>query len=312
MKIADDAAAVFAPLRSDLVGLAYRMTGSRATAEDIAQESFLRWAAADRADIAHPRAWLLKVAARLALDHLKSARVQREIYVGPWLPEPVLEDEAAPQEAARMRGESLSFAFLLTLQRLSPIERAIFILHDLFDTPFDEIAALLQKSEAACRQTAVRARAHLAAGRTRAAVPEAERQRITAAFLAASQNGDEARLRDLLAADVVLHADGGGIRPASRNLIHGAANAARMFARLAAKKRAPPPLLYQGPINGLPGFVTLEPDGLPQATVLEIAADGIAAVYIIRNPDKLRAVAASLGLAARPAPAVSETASGPD
>ncbi|GAB0118908.1 sigma-70 family RNA polymerase sigma factor [Acidisoma sp. 7E03] len=292
----DDAAARFAPLRPDLVGLAYRMTGSRATAEDIAQESFLRWSAAARDEIANPRAWLLKVTARLALDHLKSARVQREVYVGPWLPEPVLDSEEAPQEAARMRAESLSFAFLLTLQRLSPAERAIFILHDLFDTPFDEIAALLQKSEAACRQTAVRARTHLAAGRARSEVPEAERQRITAAFLAASQNGDEARLRDLLAADVVLHADGGGIRPASRNLIHGAAKAARMFARLAAKKGMPQPVLYQGLINGLPGFVTLEPDEIPQVTVLDIATDGIAAIYIIRNPDKLGAIAAQLHL----------------
>jgi len=297
MKASEEAAAVFAPLRPDLIGLAYRMTGSRATAEDIAQDAFLRWAAAERAAIDSPRAWLLKVTARLALDHLKSARTQREIYVGPWLPEPLLDSAEAPQEATRLREESLSFAFLLTLQRLSPAERAIFILHDLFDTPFAELAGLLGRTEAACRQMAVRARARLAKDRPRATVPEAERQRITRAFLAASQTGDEAALRRLLAEDVVLHADGGGIRPASRNLIHGAAKAARMFARLAVKKGAVPPLLYQGPVNGLPGFVTMEPDGLPQATALDIADGRITAIYISRNPEKLGAIAASLGIA---------------
>lgn len=293
----ETAAAAFSPLRPDLIGLAYRMTGSRAAAEDIAQEAFLRWMAADRGEIASPRAWLLKATARLALDHLKSAASRRELYVGPWLPEPVLESADAPQETARMRAESLSFAVLLTLQRLTPAERAIFILHDLFDTPFGEIASLLGRSEAACRQMAVRARAHLTEDRPRAAVPEDERERITRAFVAASQNGDEAALRNMLAADVVLHADGGGLRPASRNLIHGARNAARMFARLAAKKGAPLPLLYQGPINGLPGFVTLEPDGLPQATAIEIAGGEITAIYIIRNPEKLGAIASRLGLA---------------
>jgi RNA polymerase sigma-70 factor (ECF subfamily) len=290
-------AAVFAPLRADLIGLAYRMTGSRATAEDIAQEAFLRWAAADRAAIESPRAWLLKVTARLALDHLKSARNRREIYVGPWLPEPLLESTEAPQEADHARAETLSFAFLLTLQRLTPSERAIFILHDLFDTPFAEIAVLLQRSEAACRQLAVRARAHLAEDRPRAAVSEADGARITRAFLAASQGGDETALRAMLAADVVLHTDGGGIRPAARNLIRGAARAARMFAGLARKRLGDPaPLLHVGRINGLPGYVTLEPDGLPQATALEIAEGRITAVYIIRNPEKLGAITAALGL----------------
>ncbi|HTI02422.1 MAG TPA: sigma-70 family RNA polymerase sigma factor [Acidisoma sp.] len=297
MRIDEGAAAIFAPLRADLIGLAYRMTGSRATAEDITQDAFLRWAATDRATIDSPRAWLLKVTARLALDHLKSARSRREIYVGPWLPEPVLESEEAPQEAEHARAETLSFAFLLTLQRLSPAERAIFILHDLFDTPFAEIAALLQRSEAACRQLAVRARAHLAEDRPRSPVPEEERARMTRAFLAASQGGDEAALRAMLAADVVLHTDGGGVRPAARNLIRGAARAARMFAGLARKRMGDPaPLLHFGRINGLPGYVTLEPDGLPQATALEIAEGRITAIYIIRNPEKLGTIAATLGL----------------
>jgi RNA polymerase sigma-70 factor (ECF subfamily) len=291
-----DAAASFLPHRAALVGLAYRMTGSHATAEDIAQEVFLRWEGAVRAEISLPRAWLMKAAARLALDHLKSARARREAYVGPWLPEPVLEDQAAPQEEAWARAESVSLAFLLTLERLSPPERAIFILHDLFDMGFNEIAPLLHKSEAACRQVAVRARQRLGESKPRHEVSEADGTRLARAFLTATQTGDEVALRDLLAEDVVLHTDGGGIRPAALNLIHGAEKTARMLARLALKKVGAPVSLYCGLINGMPGFVTKEPDGLPQVTVLDMEDQRIAAVYIIRNPEKLAAIAAVLGL----------------
>ncbi|MDE2240594.1 MAG: sigma-70 family RNA polymerase sigma factor [Rhodospirillales bacterium] len=289
-----DAAASFLPYRAALVGLAYRMTGSRATAEDIAQEVFLRWEGAERAEISLPRAWLMKAAARLALDHLKSAQVRREAYVGPWLPEPVLEEQVAPQEEAWARAESVSFAFLLTLERLSPPERAIFILHDLFDMPFNELASLLQKSEAACRQLAVRARQRLGESKPRQEVSEADGARLAKAFLAATQTGDEVALRDLLAEDVVLHTDGGGIRPAALNLIYGAEKTARMLARLAVKKVSTSISLYCGLINGMPGFVTKEPDGLPQVTILEVAGAGIVAVYIIRNPEKLGAIAVAL------------------
>jgi RNA polymerase sigma-70 factor, ECF subfamily len=291
-----DAAESFVPHRAALVGLAYRMTGSHATAEDIAQEVYLRWEGTERDAVSLPRAWLMKAAARLALDHLKSARVRREAYVGPWLPEPTLESEEAPQEAEWARAENVSLAFLLALERLSPAERAIFILHDLFETKFGEIASLLHISEATCRQMAVRARAHLGEARPRHDVPEAERTRLADAFLAASRNGDEAGLRALLAGDVVVHTDGGGIRPAAFNLIHGAEKAARMFASLARKKPVVPEVLYRGRINGAPGFVTREPDGLPQATVLEMAEGRIVAVYIIRNPEKLRTIATALGL----------------
>jgi RNA polymerase sigma-70 factor (ECF subfamily) len=291
-----DAAESFVPHRAALVGLAYRMTGSRATAEDIAQEVYLRWKGAAREEVALPCAWLMKAAARLALDHLKSAQIRREQYVGPWLPEPALESEEAPQEAEWARAENVSLAFLLALERLSPAERAIFILHDLFETKFAEIAALLHVSEASCRQMAVRARAHLGEARPRHAVREEERTRLADAFLAASQTGDEAGLRALLASDVVVHTDGGGIRPAALNLIHGAEKAARMLARLARKKPAEPAVLYRGLINGAPGFVTREADGLPQATVLQVAEGRITAVYIIRNPEKLGAIAAALGL----------------
>ena len=291
-----DAAASFLPHRAALVGLAYRMTGSHATAEDIAQEVFLRWEGAARAEVSLPRAWLMKAAARLALDHLKSAQVRRETYVGPWLPEPMLEDRDAPQEEAWARAESVSLAFLLTLERLSPSERAIFILHDLFGMPFNELASLLHKSEAACRQLAVRARQRLSDAQPRHKVSEEDSMRLAGAFLAATQTGDEVALRGLLAEDVVLHTDGGGVRPAALNLIHGVRKTARMLARLTLKKPAAPAVLYYGPINGMPGFVTKEPDGLPQVTVLEVEAERVVAIYIIRNPEKLGAITAALGL----------------
>lgn len=283
-----DPAAQYLPLRGELVGLAYRMTGSLATAEDIAQEVFLRWHGADRASVAVPRAWLLKAAARLCLDHLKSARVRREAYVGEWLPEPVLDSEEAPQQAAHARAQDLSVAFLLALQRLGPAERAVFILHDLFDTPFAEIAGLLGRSEEACRKLATRARARLGEATPREAVPDAEARRIARAFLAASRRGEEAALRDLLARDVVLRSDGGGRRQAALNPILGAEKVVRLFLRLAAKRPpGPAPLLHLGRINGLPGYVTLEPDGIPQSTALEIVAGRVAAIYVMRNPEKL-------------------------
>ncbi|MBP0496209.1 sigma-70 family RNA polymerase sigma factor [Roseomonas indoligenes] len=289
-----DAAEHFAPLRRELIGLAYRMTGSLATAEDIAQEAFLRWNAADRARIELPRAWLLKATARLSLDHLKSARHRRESYVGPWLPEPLLVTEEAPQQSAHERAQDISVAFLLTLQRLSPAERAVFILHDLFETPFAEIAALLQRSEAACRQLASRARTHLGEPEPRQSVTDEEARRIARAFMDAARDGQEDALRTLLAKDVVLHTDGGGIRPAARNLIFGADKVGRFFAGLSRKVPPPSALLHLGRLNGLPGFVTLEADGLPQATTLEIVEGRIVAVYVMRNPEKLGTLRACL------------------
>ncbi|WP_426956393.1 sigma-70 family RNA polymerase sigma factor [Muricoccus radiodurans] len=289
-----DPAEHFAPLRAELIGLAYRMTGSLAEAEDIAQDAFLRWNAADRAAIEVPRAWLLKVTARLSLDHLKSARTRRETYVGPWLPEPILDSEEPPQQAAHERAQDLSVAFLLTLQRLSPAERAVFILHDLFETPFAEIAALLHKTEPAMRKLATRARERLDAAAPRQAVTDEDARRIAGAFLAAVRDGKEAPLRDLLAADVVLHTDGGGIRPAALNPIIGADKVSRFFAALARKRAliAPSSLLHLGRVNSLPGFVTLEPDGLPQTTALEIRNGRIAGIYVVRNPEKLGALRA--------------------
>jgi RNA polymerase sigma-70 factor (ECF subfamily) len=289
-----DAAEAFAPVRAELIGLAYRMTGSLAQAEDIAQDTFLRWTRVDRSRIDTPRAYLLKIAARLSLDHLKSARTRREQYVGPWLPEPVLDTEEAPQQAALARSQDLSVAFLLTLQRLSPAERAVFILHDLFETPFEEIARLLSRSEPACRKLASRARERLGETPPRFAVSDSEAKRIARAFFAASRDGDEAALRDLLAQDVVLHTDGGGIRSAALNLVNGAEKVGRFYGGLARKHPTRPPLLHLGRINTLPGYVTLEADGVPQTTALEIRQGRIAVIYIVRNPEKLVAIQTQL------------------
>ncbi|MBU8537620.1 sigma-70 family RNA polymerase sigma factor [Falsiroseomonas tokyonensis] len=291
----EDALRDFVPVRPELVGLAYRMTGSRAQAEDIAQEAFLRWAATDRAAVEVPRAFLLKIAARLSLDHLKSAAHRREDYVGPWLPEPVVEDLAAPQQVALDQAQDLSVAFLLTLQRLSPAERAVFLLHDLFETPFEEIASLLGRSAPACRKLAERARDRLGTPVPRFAVAEEEAARIARAFFAASRGGDLAPLRDMLAEDVVLHTDGGGVRPAARNLITGADRVARFFLGLATKWPGPAVPLHVGRINALPGFVTREADGLPQTTALDWRDGRIVAIYVVRNPAKLAAIRAGLG-----------------
>ncbi len=293
----DEATAAFTDARPDLIGLAYRMTGALAEAEDIAQESFLRWRAADRRAVGSPRAYLLKVAARLSLDHLRSARVRREQYVGPWLPEPAVEEEEAPQQASLARAQDVSVAFLLTLQRLSPAERAVFILHDLFETPLAEIAALLGRSEVACRKLATRAREHLAEPSPRYPVSDAAARRIATAFFAASRDGDIPALRTLLAADVVLRTDGGGVRSAALNPVLGTEKVARFFAGLARKYPGRPPLVHLGRINALPGYVTMEADGLPQVTALELREERITAIYVVRNPEKLGAVLRQFGRA---------------
>jgi len=282
-------------LRPDLIGLAYRMTGSYATAEDIAQEAFLRWSMARQDDILQPRAWLLRVTTRLALDHLRSAHHRRERYVGPWLPEPVPDTDEPPQLLAHREAQDLSVAFLLTLQRLSPAERAAFILHDLFEMPFAELAGLLGRSETACRKLASRARARLGGDREGGPPPlptdTVAAERLAQAFFRAARAGDEAALRTLLAADVAVHTDGGGIRPAARNLILGREKAARFFLGLARKTPVGEvSLLHIGRINGLPGFITREPDGLVQTTALEVAAGRICAIYIVRNPEKLERI----------------------
>ncbi|HEY5945025.1 MAG TPA: sigma-70 family RNA polymerase sigma factor [Kofleriaceae bacterium] len=268
--------------RRFLVGLAYRMLGSFAEAEDIVQDAFLRWNDTDRAAVAHPRAFLARVVSRLCLDRMKSAAARREQYVGTWLPEPVV---AAPSEPI---ADDLSMALLLTLERLSPLERAAFLLHDVFDMDYSAIAETLGRSEAACRQLAARAREHVRDDRPRFAATDEERWRVTSAFETALANGDIDVLARVLADDAVLYTDGGGKRLAALNPIYGKAKILRFFAGVTSKGRAvQPQQLERAQINGLPGYVVHTDEGV-ETLAFEVAGDQIVAIYAVRNPDKLR------------------------
>jgi len=270
--------------RRHLAGLAYRMLGSVAESEDVVQDAYLRWHAADRGAIDNPKAYLTTVIMRLALDRARSAQRRREIYVGPWLPERVV--EAAPPAEA-VAGDA-SFALMLALERLSPLERAAFLLHDVFDLDFDEVAAALGRSTAACRQFASRARGRVRSARPRFEVDADESRRVADAFFAASRSGDTAALRELLAEAVALHSDGGGRRRAMLRVLTGVDRVSRLFLYIARNgARATARWFRLVAINGLPGWLTVEADGALQATAVEIEDGRIAAIYIVRNPDKL-------------------------
>jgi RNA polymerase sigma-70 factor, ECF subfamily len=278
----ENAAASFDPLRPRLIRIAYRMLGSVADAEDVVQEAFLRWLDVDRAAVREAEAYLRRVVTRLCLDQLKSARRRRETYIGPWLPEPVV-------EATEDEIDDVTLPLMLALERLSPLERAAFLLHDVFGLGFDEIAETIGREAATCRQLASRARTHVRAARPRFQLPKERGLEIAAAFFAASRSGDVQHLRSLLAADVTAYADGGGRIAASPRPIVGFDKVIRhqtALARLFAKKMSR--MLRFGFINGLPGFVTIEEDDTLQTTALEIEEGKIVAIYVMRNPDKLR------------------------
>jgi RNA polymerase sigma-70 factor, ECF subfamily len=285
-----DAAASFEPHRRRLMALAYRMLGSRTEAEDAVQETYLRWHRADRAAVTNPPAFLARVVTRLCLDQLKSARVRRETYVGPWLPEPVLDAEELTAETMSDYAHDLSVALMLTLERLSPLERAAFLLHDVFDVDFAEVAATLGRNEAACRQLAARARAHVRSGRPRYHPTAAENSGLLAVFRHAIESGDASDLAAFLAHDVVLMSDGGGRRPAALNPIRGADHIIRLFDGLAAKFGRNM-RMREALINGMPGFVVMTADGGIETMALDIADGRIIGIYNVRNPDKLNGVA---------------------
>jgi RNA polymerase sigma-70 factor (ECF subfamily) len=275
-----DAAASFDPLRPKLIRVAYRMLGSVADAEDMVQEAFIRWMGTDRGPVREPEAFLRRTVTRLCLDQLKSARRQRETYIGPWLPDPVLEEEAE---------EDVALPLMLALERLSPLERAAFLLHDVFGLGFEEVAATIGRDPAACRQLASRAREHVREARPRFKVDKQRGLALAEAFFAASRNGDMKALGAMLAADVSVHADGGGKRPAALRPILGFDAVMKVQQGLAALfQKSPSKLVRAGFVNGLPGFITLEADGELQATALEIEDGKIVAIYVVRNPDKLR------------------------
>ncbi len=280
-----DAAATFNAHRPELLRVAYRMLGSLSDAEDVVQEAYLRWAEDDRAAVRVPAAFLRRVVTHLCLDQLKSARVRRESYRGPWLPEPVVEEEPA---------EDVTLPLMLALERLSPLERAAFILHDVFGESFEDIAAAIGRDAAACRQLASRARAHVRTDRPRYTVDRQHGLEIAAAFFEASRGEGLGNLGALLADDVRFHSDGGGKRPAAGRIMAGASEVMRAHAAIARLRHGPSQLLRYAFVNGLPGFVTREADGMLQTTALLIEDGLIRAIYVMRNPDKLRHLADSL------------------
>jgi RNA polymerase sigma-70 factor, ECF subfamily len=291
-----DPAASFEPYRRRLLGLAYRMLGSMADAEDAVQEAYLRWHGANRDAVSNPRAFLMTTTTRICLDMLTSARARREEYVGPWLPEPVVDTATLAPDTRTELAEDLSIALLLTLDRLSPLERAAFLLHDVFDFRFSEVAGALERSEAACRKLAARARAHVRAVRPRGTQPpsarsgetDAKHAQLISAFVAATRSGDLQTLTQLLASDVRVVTDGGGKVLAALNVLHGADHAARFLVGAVRKGWRDDFTLRFAIINGLPGIIVDGPEGLVQTTALEIDGDLIRAVYVVRNPEKLQ------------------------
>lgn len=268
--------------RKRLVRLAYRMLGSFSDVEDVVQDAWLRWEKVE-AGIDSPEAYLTRVVTRLCLDRLKSARARRETYVGPWLPDPLM-GSVDPDETI---ADDITVTLMLAMERLSPLERAAFLLHDVFDIALSDIAVTLGREPAAVRQLASRARKHVQAARPRFSVEAAEANRITHAFFVAARDGDTASLASLLAQDVEIHSDGGGKVLAFRNVIRGLDCALRLFAGLRRKNAPTAQLLRTVEIDGLPGYISVDRD-LVQTTALDIRDGKITAIYIVRNPDKLR------------------------
>jgi RNA polymerase sigma factor (sigma-70 family) len=300
MAVADDPTTIFEAQRPRLARLAYRMIGSFGEADDIVQSAWLRWHAADRAAVAAPAAYLSRIVTRLCLDHMKSARVRRESYYGSWLPEPLIEAAGSyEQDDGSAEADELGMTLMLALERLSPLERAAFLLHDIFGVSLDEVAGTLDREPAAVRQLAVRARRHVRDSRSRFTVDRVEGDRIALAFFEASRSGDLAALRTMLADDVVIRSDGGGKVFAFPRPIVGLDRVLRLFAGLTHKYGAAAfRMVAPMRIDGQPGYASLEHGRLLQTTVLSIDGDGrIAAIYMTRNPDKLAHVARRLGIA---------------
>lgn len=276
-----DSADDFEPHRRFLCGLAYRMLGSVAESEDVVQDAFLRWRQVEREEIAEPRAYLARIVSRLCLDRMKSASHRRESYVGMWLPEPVV---AAPAERL---ADDLSVALLLALERLSPLERAVFLLHDVFDMDYGAVAAAIDRTEPACRQLGARAREHVRAERPRYPSTDEDARKIADAFMAAAATGDVDGLTRMLADDAVLYSDGGGKRRAALNPILGKARILRFYKGLQARGAATVHAAEPATLNGLPGFVLRSHEGT-ETLAFEVAQGEIIAIYAVRNPDKLR------------------------
>ncbi|HET6168022.1 MAG TPA: RNA polymerase sigma-70 factor [Marmoricola sp.] len=279
--------ATFEQLRPMLFSIAYRLLGSVAEAEDAVQETWLRWEAA-RTTPASDRAYLSAVVTRISINVLKSARVRREEYVGPWLPEPLLDDPFEDPERSAELADSVSMASLLLLERLTPLERAVFVLREVFGFDHSEVASAVGRSEVACRQLLVRARRHMDAGRPRFEAERAERDELAERFFAAVRHGDVGTLRDLLTADVRLVGDSGGKGPQFADEIFGAANVGRILATLVPDFIAIGGRLETRPVNGQPGALLRDAGGRVVNTMaLDILDGQVQTIRSVINPDKL-------------------------
>ena len=281
------ALAAFEEHRGLLFSVAYRMLGSRADAEDMLQETFLRWQGASDAAIRDPRAFLVTVITRLCINQLQSARVKREQYFGQWLPEPLFTHFSAEPAAICGIDGSLSMAFLMLLERLTPMERAVFLLREVFDYEYAEIAAMLGRSEANCRQILKRAKQHVTQDRPRFDASPAEHQRLLQQFLEATGRGDVQGLLALLSNDIVLYTDGGGKATAVPNPIHGRDRVARFFFNAPRKFMPEDAVRRFTEINGLPGIAVYHQGRVFGVLSIDVAQGQIRNIYIVRNPDKL-------------------------
>jgi RNA polymerase sigma-70 factor, ECF subfamily len=280
-----------AELRPLLFSIAYRMLGSASDAEDIVQEAFLRFhrETAAGTQVESPKSYLSAVTTRLCIDHLRSARVRRESYVGTWLPEPLLTDETSDAERHAETADSLSMGFLVLLESLTPVERAVFLLREVFEYDYDEIASVVSKSEENCRQIAVRARRQVQAGKPRFEASKAEREELARRFFRAAGEGDVESLVGMLAADVVAYADGGGKATAFPRPVHGRDKVLRLLQAGATRgARLSVSGIRLAEINGQPGAMFLDPDGVPVAALsLDIADGQVQTLHAVNNPEKL-------------------------
>ncbi len=292
MNVIETRSDIFESTRPLLFSIAYRMLGSAADAEDVVQETFVRWIEAPDAEVRAPRAYLATIVTRLAINQLQSARSKRETYVGPWLPEPLVTEHAPDPSEPIELAESLSMAFLLMLERLSPTERAVLLLHDVFEFDYAEVARIIDKSEANCRQLLARAKKHIGEPRARFEVDPAQADRLLDRFTEATRAGDIDGLLGVLAEDITLWADGGGKVPgAALRPIHGAESVARFVVQRARAGMAQDRRLRHTRINGQPGFVIYDESGQARAALILGVHDGrIHDIYAIANPDKLHAL----------------------
>ncbi|GHH12276.1 RNA polymerase sigma24 factor [Streptomyces lanatus] len=284
---------VFEEHRPVLLGVAYRMLGRVTDAEDVVQEAWLRWSGADRSEVREPRGYLVRVTTRLAIDRLRQVKARGETYVGPWLPEPYVTDfgDTVPDTAERaVLADSVSLAVLVVLESLSPLERAVFVLREAFGYPYAEIAAMLDRGEAAVRQLSGRARKHVDERRPRYEVDPVQRRDLTERFLAAAAKGDLEGLMSLLAPDVRLVGDSGGKAKAPLRVLETADHVGRFLVGAAGKGDVPDVSFHFLEVNAGPAVLVRSGDKPDSVFQLDVLDGRIQSVYIVRNPDKLRSL----------------------